>query len=103
MPKSGSEAQWQRTVTDFADLCGWNWRHETDSRKSKPGWPDLHMIRGCRVVYAELKTQRGRLTEAQKDYAQMLAPIAAGDNAVEYYVWVLPRDWDSGEIEMLLR
>jgi hypothetical protein len=62
-----SERDWQRQVTDAAELFGWTWVHFRPARTehgwrtpvSGPlgkGWPDLTLIRE-RVVYVELKAQ----------------------------------------------
>jgi hypothetical protein len=76
-----TEAQWQRQVTDLAELLGWRWAHNADSRRTQAGQPDLTLIRE-RVVYAELKTDTGRVRPEQESF--MAALRAAG---AEVYVW----------------
>jgi len=80
-----AEDDFQRWVTDFADWHGWAWYHVTDSRKTKPGFPDLVLVRE-RVLYRELKTDTGRLTPEQAGWLNRLT--AAGADAG---VW-RPRD-----------
>ena len=66
----------------LAKLYGWLHFHDYDSRHSVPGYPDLTLVRGERLIYAELKTERGRLTEAQRDWLERL-----GRTCAETYVW----------------
>lgn len=88
-----TEQQWQRTVMEAAAALGWLCHHTYDSRRSEPGLPDLFLVRE-RVIWAELKTQRGRLSREQADWIAALR--AAGQ---EVYVW-RPSDW--GEVEAVL-
>lgn len=69
-------------------MYGWWCFHPYDSRRSTgEGWPDLTLVRE-RIVYAELKRDRGgRLSPAQIGVHELLR--AAGG---EVYVWWLPRD-----------
>lgn len=82
-----SEAAWQRTVTDVADLFGWVWVHINDSRGEHVGVPDLLLWRGEEAVLAELKTEKGRVSVAQQQWHERAA--LAG---VAVQVW-RPRDW----------
>ena len=70
-----------------ARRLGWRVYHTHDSRRSEPGFPDLCMVRGGRVVYAELKSERGKLTAEQKRWLEDLR--GAGQEA---YMW-RPADW----------
>lgn len=82
-----NEAQWQERITDLCDLLGLKWHHETDSRKSKSGFPDLVICGLNGVIFAELKTEKGRVTAAQEEWLAMLI-----NARVECYVW-RPSDW----------
>lgn len=85
--ESISEAAFQRSLVEVAELHGWKIHHETDSRRSNPGLPDLvcaHPEFG--VVFMELKAEKKYLRPAQKDWRDTL--VAAGAN---YYVF-RPRD-----------
>src|SRR5437870_3667773 len=64
LAKAMTEAQRQDAITGLLDHYRIPWHHETDSRRSKAGFPDL-CIFGRRVVFWELKTQRGRVTPEQ--------------------------------------
>ena len=92
-----SEKQLQAIVLKYARLHNWLAYHTFDSRRSAPGFPDLCMVRSGRLVFAELKRWRGRLTSAQEAWGARLVKTDA-----EYYVWY-PGDWHSGDIEEVLR
>lgn len=90
-----SERAFQAAVVRYATLMGWTTYHTHDSRRSDPGFPDLVLIRRPRVVFAELKAERGRLRLAQLFWIEELR--ACGQAA---YVW-RPSQWR--EIERVLR
>ena len=90
-----TEKAWQTTVIQAFRFAGWYCYHTYSSKRSEPGFPDLVCISPQgRVIFAELKTQRGRLTAEQERVIELLR---RGDN--EVYVW-RPADWP--EIERLL-
>ena len=91
-----SERDFQRQVVLLAELMGWYVYHTYDSRRSNPGFPDLVLVRTPCVVFAELKREKGRVTPAQREWADELSRCSG----VEYYLW-RPSDWD--EIEEALR
>ena len=91
-----SERDWQRQVLDLATLRRWTWYHTHDSRRSPAGFPDLVLVRD-RVIYAELKTDKGRLTTNQLAWQRILAAAGA-----EVYVW-RPRDWDAVKVALTTR
>ena len=88
-----SEAQWQRVVTDAATLYGWEWLHvhpllTRDGEYRTPtsgslarGWVDLLLVKGARVIGAELKAADGRLTRAQRDVHERIR------DAFPVYTW----------------
>ena len=95
----------QSAILQYARLRGWRCYHTYDSRRSAPGFPDLCMVRRGYVVFAELKSEKGRLTDAQKDWQRDLDRVMfnAADAAdqlyldgappvVRNYVW-RPADW----------
>jgi hypothetical protein len=89
-----SEKQLQSAVVQWARLNGWLVFHPFDSRRSQAGFPDLTLVRGERLMFAELKATDGRVTGAQQEWLAALA--AAG---CEVHVW-RPGDW--GQIERTL-
>lgn len=81
------EREWQQQVIDLARMYGWLVYHTFDSRRSEPGFPDLTLVHSG-VVFAELKTDRGRLSPAQEVWLSRLRAAGA-----EVHVW-RPRDLD---------
>jgi VRR-NUC domain-containing protein len=67
-----TERQFERAVVEYAQLRGWLAWHAYDSRKSTPGWPDLAFARKGRLVLAELKSENGRVSTAQRRWLEAL-------------------------------
>lgn len=82
----------QAAVLNFARQLGWMSYHTHDSRRSQPGFPDLVLVRGHRVLWRELKTQTGRLRPDQTRWITALE--LAGQDAA---VW-RPIDWFNDHI-----
>ncbi len=81
-----SEKQWQETVIAEAKRNGWLVYHTHDSRKSEAGFPDLVLVRD-RVLFVELKTDKGVRTAAQNKWL-----YALGEANAQVHVW-RPMDW----------
>jgi len=88
----------QRLVRAVAVVMGWEFYHTHDSRRSDPGFPDCALTRDGRLVFAELKTARGKLSADQERWLAALRRVAG----VEVYVF-RPQDWYDGTIEGVLR
>jgi len=98
------ETDFQRTVIDLAHHMGWHVAHfrtamTRKTKEGKPVWvtpvqadgkgfPDLVLVRD-RVVFVELKAEKGRLSPEQAEWRDWL--IGAGQ---EWYCWK-PSDWPS--------
>ena len=67
-----TENEFQDKILDYAKLRGWLAYHTYDSRKSAPGYPDLTLVRNDRIIFAELKTERGRVTPEQSIWIDAL-------------------------------
>jgi hypothetical protein len=95
-----NEKQWQAQVVALAKSLGWIAYHTHDSRRSAAGFPDLvlaHPERG--IIFVELKTANGKLSEAQTDWLMMLAvAVESGDTLVT--VW-RPADLEAEVIPAL--
>lgn len=86
-----TEAQWQQVVTDLAHACGFGCNHHRRSigkghrwttATSVVGWPDLTIYGHGRLIFAELKTDTGKLT-----HEQVLVLASLRCTPAEVYVW----------------
>ena len=84
-----SERDWQNQVHRLAHDLGWKYYHAPDNRpvhgriqKVVAGFPDCVLVKGNRLIFAELKKELGIVSEAQESW---LAALAA--TGVECYVW----------------
>ena len=93
--KVGSEADFQATLVQLAKLSGWMVYHPYDSRRSEAGWPDLVLIKGKVIIFAELKVGKNKRSDAQVEWAQAIL----GVEDVYYRLWY-PEHQD--EIEKIL-
>lgn len=86
-----TETQWDALVfrgpKSIAKQCGWTSYHVLRSRGSAPGYPDRTAWRD-RLVLAELKTEKGKISDRQVDVLSGLAKAGA-----EVYLW-RPNDLD---------
>lgn len=89
-----TEAQLQAMVVTAARTLGWLVYHTHDSRRSQPGFPDLVLVHPVqrRVLWRELKTERGRVSSAQDEWIHALT--RAGQDVA---VW-RPADYLDGSV-----
>jgi hypothetical protein len=92
------EKELQEAIVGCAGYLNWSVYHTYDSRRSAPGFPDLVLIRPPRMIVAELKTEKGRLSDWQRIWLDMFERVPV----VEVYVW-RPVDWHAGTIDEVLR
>lgn len=96
--RSVTEAQFQDQIIAVARLLGWRAAHFRPAMTKAGNWvtavaadgkgfPDLVLVRE-RLVFVELKSQRGRLTTEQAEWIRDF-----GRAGVEVYVW-RPTDFD---------
>lgn len=71
------ESLLQDTVLRLAKLYGWRPYHTYDSRRSHAGWPDLVLCRPPRLLFLELKSEKGRLSEEQRSWLMDLSACGA--------------------------
>ena len=96
-----TEREWMRQVTDLAELYGWDWAHFRVAQTAKgwrtpvsgtigEGFPDLLLTRARdrRVLFVEVKAERGKVSERQEYVIDVLRE--AGMVAL---IW-RPSDWD---------
>lgn len=95
-----TEADLQKLVTDAAELYGWLWAHFRPAQTARgwrtpvsgpigKGFPDLVMVRprDNRLMFIELKADKGRVSEEQGYVMGLL------HGAAEAYV-IRPADFD---------
>ena len=116
-----TERDFQRTVIELAQRLGWRVAHFRPAMNARGDWrtpvaadgkgfPDLVLVRDGRLIFAELKTNHGRLRPEQKQWLDDLSWVgldSAGchecGGARNFYAvstW-RPADWD--HIEETLR
>jgi hypothetical protein len=94
-----SEAAFTGQVLQAARLLGWQSAHFRPARTARgwrtpvqgdgKGFPDLILLRGPRLVVAELKVDGGRLRPEQESWLAAFRQLPGA----EVHVW-RPRDWD---------
>lgn len=106
-----TEKQFSDAIVEYARLCGWLVHRDPTWRATgaDPGYPDLTLARTFiskngtgrserRIIFAELKVGKNKLTSAQLDWYTTL--VYGRSKTVEVYIW-RPEDWP--EIEKVLR
>lgn len=99
LAKAMTEDQLQEAITGMCDHLRIKWHHETDSRKSKAGFPDL-VLCGKRVAFWELKSQGGRVRPEQNEWltailraefgqARVVRPMGLLDGSVQEWLRAL--------------
>lgn len=83
------EKHFQAEVIKLAKRCGWRHYHTHDSRRSAAGFPDLVLVRGQRLIFAELKVKPNRPTPAQEEWLADLRRIHGDVVTVLWY----PEQW----------
>jgi hypothetical protein len=89
-----SEASFQKQVLALAKLKGWRDYHTHDSRRSAAGFPDLVLVRGERLIFAELKRDGGKPRPEQMEWLTALGGVGGiVCGHVQTFVW-RPADWN---------
>lgn len=110
-PGKISESELQKAVIAMAHARGWlvahfrpaqvrPGRYVTPVDADGAGFPDLVMARGERLLFVELKSQKGRLRTEQEVWIDALR-CSAPFGTHEVYVWK-PKDWVDGTIDKVL-
>jgi VRR-NUC domain len=100
LTRPADEQSFQACVLEVAKLAGWRSLHIRPARRADgswrspiggdgKGWPDLTLVRAPRLVFAELKSERGKLRPEQSDWLAVLRLLPQA----EVFVWT-PDDWD---------
>ena len=84
-----TEKQFASQIEGLFKLFGWKYYHTWNSWHSVKGFPDYVAIRGDRLLFIELKSEKGKLTEAQKEWYISLSEV----DDIEVYDWK-PHQWE---------
>ena len=93
-----TEKEFMADLKKFAVMLGWKWYHPYLSIHSERGFPDVTLVKPPRLIYAELKSEKGKVTDNQQEWLDILSAIPG----VEVYLW-RPTDEDWEEIVRVLR
>jgi len=88
-----SEADFQEALVEYAEMWGWLVWHDNDSRRNDAGFPDLVMVKGGKIIFAELKRQkRYTIKPKQLEWIEALG-LAAGPNVMATFWFPSDRDY----------
>jgi len=90
-----TETQLREQVRGLCKVFGWKFHFTWLAIHSPKGFPDLVLRRPPRLIFAELKTEKGKLTPSQEEWQADLK--ACGQ---EVYIW---RPSDFEKIAEILR
>ncbi len=90
-----TETQLREQTRDLCKNLGWKFHFTWSSIHSPKGWPDLVLCRPPRLIFVELKTDKGILSPEQGEWLEALAGCDC-----EVYVW---RPDDIDEITRILQ
>lgn len=87
-PPRITERQWQDAIVKTAKQFGYSVYHTEFSIRSSPGFPDLVIVKPPRVIFAELKSAKGKVSPAQQGWLDLLGDC----DGVESYLWQVGAD-----------
>lgn len=91
-----TEKQFEAQVRELAKLFRWLLYKTWRSQHSPAGYPDLTLVRPPRIVFAELKTAKGKTSPEQDKWLAILQSVPH----IETYLW---RPSDLDEIARILQ
>jgi hypothetical protein len=77
-----TEKAFQQQIRELAVIYHWKYHHTWTMMHSPRGFLDVVMVRGERLIFAELKTNKGMLTPYQQEWLDALKETKA-----EVYIW----------------
>lgn len=95
-----TEKAFMQQIITLAKLRGFMVYHTHDSRKSTPGFPDLVLAKQGKIIFAELKTEKGRTSKHQQEWANALTHHGPRKPTHTYHEW-RPSDWPTIERSLL--
>jgi len=81
--KTITEREFQEQIRDLAKMFGWSYYHPFLSKWSERGWPDVCLLRPPRMILAELKSDKGKLSVYQARWLWELRKVGT----IEVYIW----------------
>ena len=91
-----TERVFRQRIIDEAARLGWRYYFTQRSDRSPAGFPDLVLVRGDRLIFAELKTMTGRVRPEQTNWINDLAKV----KEVSSHLW-RPDRWETIRDEVL--
>jgi hypothetical protein len=93
-----TERELSQSIVNAARELGWKVYRTWNSIHSPKGFPDLTMVRGDRLIFAELKTDAGKVTPDQQSWLDALNV----SGRCEVYLW-RPADLEAAYKILLTR
>jgi hypothetical protein len=87
-PRLISERDFMHQVRDLAKLFGWRYHHSWTQIHSPAGYPDITLVKGSRLIFCELKSEKGTVHPKQQEWLDAL-----GETGVEVYLF-RPSDFE---------
>ena len=78
-----SEKDFEKQIRQLAKMFGWSYYHPFLSKWSERGYPDVTLCRPPRLIMAELKSDKGKLSPAQAQWLWMLRKVPG----IEVRIW----------------
>lgn len=86
MARAMTEDELLQAITEAATYLGWRWFHIRRSdlaiAQGHSGFPDLCLARDGRVIFLELKTMVGILSESQRAWLEAIGGTADVDSMI---------------------
>ncbi len=105
-----SERDLQNAIVDAAHLYGYKVFHTRPALSAKgwrtpvqydgKGFVDLVLVGPDRIIFAEIKAAKGKLSREQEHWLDGLAKVALVTDHVRVCVWT-PADWPDRVLEVL--
>ena len=78
-----TEKQLEQQVKELAKLFNWKYYHTWRSIHSPAGFPDCVLVRPPRLIFAELKSDKGLVSDKQQEWLDELNQVPY----IEVFVW----------------
>lgn len=86
-PRDITEKQLYEFVRSAAKQFGWRVYHTLNSFGSHKGFPDLVLLNGQRIVWAELKAEKGKVSPDQVAWLSELRSVEPDSAGLWVYLW----------------